>query len=65
MKTIFNCLEQGFPKLFSKLPPFQKFEKNSPPIILYSNFPLEGALFSQKCCVRNLILDWYFLYMHN
>ena len=26
-----KSLEQGFPNSFSKLPPFQKFEKKSPP----------------------------------
>ena len=53
-------VDQGFPNSFTKSPPFQKFEKKSPPlppppISLYSNFPLEGALFSQKCCVKNVI----------
>ena len=40
--------------------PFLKLERKSPPITLYSNFPLKGALFGQNSCVRNLILDWYF-----
>ena len=35
-------LEQGFPNSFTKSPPFQKFEKKSPPIVLYSNFPLDA-----------------------
>ena len=52
-------LDQGFPNSFTKSPPFQKFEKKSPPIILYSNFPLDGALFSQKSCIRNFILDYF------
>ena len=42
----FKLLDQGFPNSFTKSPPFQKFEKKSPSIILYSNFPLEGGLFS-------------------
>ena len=48
VKSVFTNvpLFQGFPNSFTKSPPFQKFEKKSPPIILYSNFPLEGALFS-------------------
>ena len=55
----------GFPKLIYKIAPFQKFEKkSSPPEIFYSNFPLEGALSSQKCCVRNETLDWYFICTH-
>ena len=41
-----RTLEQGFPNSFTKSPPFQKFEKKSPPMILYSNFPLEYALLS-------------------
>ena len=40
------ALKQGFPNSFTKSPPFQIFEKKSPPIILYSNFSLGGALFS-------------------
>ena len=50
-------LNQGFPNSFTKSPPFQKFEKKSPPIISYSNFSLEGAFFSKKFCVRNVNLD--------
>ena len=47
----------GFQNSFTKSPPFHKFDKKSPPIILYSNFPLKGALFSQKSFVINFILD--------
>ena len=46
-----DTLGQGFPNSFTKTPPFQKFEKKSPPQIFYSYFPLKGALFIQKSCV--------------
>ena len=51
----------GFPKLIYKIAPFSEIWKKSPPIIFYREFPFKGALFSQKSCVRNVILNWYLL----
>ena len=64
LEVLFGVSRAGFSKLIYKIAPFQKFEKKSPPIFAYFNFPLEGTLFSQKSRVKNLILDWYFLRMH-
>ena len=54
----YDLSSTGFLKLIYKIGPFLEIRKKiAPHNFFYTNFPLEGALFSQKSCIRNVILD--------